>query len=269
MSYTIRKFAKLVGVSVDALRHYEQAGIVTPEIDRSNNYRLYSTYDIIPVISARVFRGMGMPVSQVAKTMESASLQEQLGWLEHETGYILQQIDYYNSLLKRNHEMQTTLQDALNLVGEIREIPLLPRVYRLPLLDQTPGEDLAYDQRLSDWMDCMPYAYVGLSVALADLTGKHPYIPCTLVLGMLERYQQEFEIDVSPPVYRLEPSKGVHTVLPTEDIFRLKRQDIETLIATVKRKGYTITSDLLGKLEAVDYSGEKPVYYLGLRICVQ
>ena len=48
-------FAKLCGVTKDTLFHYEELGLLTPEIRTENGYRYYSvkqffTYDIIAIL---------------------------------------------------------------------------------------------------------------------------------------------------------------------------------------------------------------------------
>lgn len=46
MSYTIKNVAKISGVTVRTLHHYDKIGLLSPFKNETNNYRLYSDEDL-------------------------------------------------------------------------------------------------------------------------------------------------------------------------------------------------------------------------------
>ena len=69
---SIGDFSRMTHLSVKALRHYHDVGLLEPaEIDRSSGYRLYDA-DQVPIAQViRRFRDLGMPVDQVKSVLDA------------------------------------------------------------------------------------------------------------------------------------------------------------------------------------------------------
>ena len=74
MKYTINEMANIVGVGIETLRHYEERGILAPERDEKNNYRLYSISDIRKFNTSRTFRTYGFSIQETSNLLEWKSL---------------------------------------------------------------------------------------------------------------------------------------------------------------------------------------------------
>lgn len=75
MKYTINEMASIVGVSIETLRHYEDKGILDPQRDKNNNYRLYSVGDIRKFNTSRTFRTFGFTIQETSDLLEWRSLE--------------------------------------------------------------------------------------------------------------------------------------------------------------------------------------------------
>lgn len=63
---TIGEFSKMTYLSVKALRHYHEVGLLEPaEIDPSSGYRRYGTDQVATAQAIRRFRELDMPIDQV------------------------------------------------------------------------------------------------------------------------------------------------------------------------------------------------------------
>ena len=63
---TIGEFSKMTYLSVKALRHYHDVGLLEPaEIDPSSGYRRYGTDQVATAQAIRRFRDLDMPIDQV------------------------------------------------------------------------------------------------------------------------------------------------------------------------------------------------------------
>jgi len=63
---TIGEFSKMTYLSVKALRHYHDVGLLEPaDIDPSSGYRHYSTDQVATAQTIRRFRDLDMPLDQV------------------------------------------------------------------------------------------------------------------------------------------------------------------------------------------------------------
>lgn len=65
---SIGAFAKRVGLTTSALRFYDDAGVLRPElVDPLTSYRLYSESQILPASQLRQLREIGMPLSTIER----------------------------------------------------------------------------------------------------------------------------------------------------------------------------------------------------------
>jgi DNA-binding transcriptional MerR regulator len=83
MNYSARKFAALTGVTIKALRHYEQRGLLTPHRNGAG-YRRYSLYDLQRLEQILALKSLGLPlarISPLATAPDVAALRAQSGRL--------------------------------------------------------------------------------------------------------------------------------------------------------------------------------------------
>jgi DNA-binding transcriptional MerR regulator len=72
---TIGDFSRMTHLSVKALRHYHDVGLLEPaDVDPSSGYRLYDTAQVPVAQVIRRFRDLGMPVDEVRAMLEAPDL---------------------------------------------------------------------------------------------------------------------------------------------------------------------------------------------------
>jgi DNA-binding transcriptional MerR regulator len=65
MQYTIGELAKLSGLTVRALHHYEQLGLLAPSGRTDAGYRLYTEADVPVLHRILAYQQMGLPLKQI------------------------------------------------------------------------------------------------------------------------------------------------------------------------------------------------------------
>ena len=71
MAFTVGELAKLTGITVRTLHHYDQIGLVQPS-DRSDaGYRLYGQADVLRLQQVLLYRELGLPLDQIAGVLEA------------------------------------------------------------------------------------------------------------------------------------------------------------------------------------------------------
>ena len=72
---TIGEFSKMTYLSVKALRHYHDVGLLEPvDIDPTNGYRHYSAEQVATAHAIRRFRDLDMPIEQVRTVLQAPDL---------------------------------------------------------------------------------------------------------------------------------------------------------------------------------------------------
>ncbi|MGB4136487.1 MAG: MerR family transcriptional regulator [Microbacterium sp.] len=75
----IGEFAGLTGLSVKALRHYDEKGVLSPaEVDERSGYRQYSEAQLRDGVIVRALRDAGVPLPEVASALRSGDAIETL-----------------------------------------------------------------------------------------------------------------------------------------------------------------------------------------------
>ena len=62
MAFTVGELAKLTGVTVRALHHYDELGLVRPSARSDAGYRLYDDADVMRLQQVLVYRELGLPL---------------------------------------------------------------------------------------------------------------------------------------------------------------------------------------------------------------
>lgn len=78
MALTVGELARLTGITVRALHHYDEIGLVVPSQRTAAGYRLYDDADVIRLQQVLLFRELGLPLDEIAFAIDEAGTREEL-----------------------------------------------------------------------------------------------------------------------------------------------------------------------------------------------
>jgi len=120
---TIGEFSKMTYLSVKALRHFHDVGLLTPvDIDAATGYRHYASSQVGTAQAIRRFRDLDMPIDDVRRVLEAPDLSVR-------NRVIVEHLDRMRQQLERTQmsvaSLQALLEDAPHDAPEIelRRIP--------------------------------------------------------------------------------------------------------------------------------------------------
>ena len=114
-TYTVKQVAKLSGVSVRALHHYDQIGLLRPAHVGTNRYRYYGEDDLLRLQQILIHRELDIPLAAIGAIIDApgfdrlATLRAQREKLEREAkryADLVQTIDRTIARLKGERAMQ-------------------------------------------------------------------------------------------------------------------------------------------------------------------
>lgn len=73
MAFTVGELARLTGVTVRALHHYDEIGLVRPSQRTAAGYRLYGDADVLRLHQVLLLREVGLPLEEIAAAIEEAA----------------------------------------------------------------------------------------------------------------------------------------------------------------------------------------------------
>lgn len=82
--YTPAQLARISGVSVRTLHHYDQIGLLVPA-RRDNGYRVYRADDVERLQQILIYRGLGIELSQIATLLDADNREQAAAMRRHLT----------------------------------------------------------------------------------------------------------------------------------------------------------------------------------------
>lgn len=70
-SYTVKQLARLSGVSVRTLHHYDEIGLLKPAFTGENRYRYYGREELLRLQDILFHRELGVPLADISRLLES------------------------------------------------------------------------------------------------------------------------------------------------------------------------------------------------------
>lgn len=105
-SHTVGVIARLTGVSVRTLHHYDEIGLVVPSVRTPAGYRVYSDGDVERLHRVLTYRELGFPLEQIATLLDDPSA-DAMAHLEQQRKLLSERID-------RLHRMVAAVEDMMN-----------------------------------------------------------------------------------------------------------------------------------------------------------
>jgi phosphoribosylaminoimidazole-succinocarboxamide synthase len=97
MGYTVGEVAKVAGVTVRTLHHYEQIGLLAPAGRSSSGYRVYDDVDLERLQQVLFYRELGFSLDQIAAVL--ASPKDALEHLAYQHSLVLERIQHLQGLV--------------------------------------------------------------------------------------------------------------------------------------------------------------------------
>lgn len=111
--FSISQVAQMLGLGIDAVRFYEKKGLVHPQVNSKNRYRMYSFYQIMELLDISYYRSLGLSIGQIHQLYESGDEEQLLCLLREKKRETEKKILYEQQLLKRiEHVGSMTAQDT-------------------------------------------------------------------------------------------------------------------------------------------------------------
>lgn len=113
----INQVAKISGVSVRTLHHYDNISLLSPERNRDNAYREYSTADMDRLQQILFFKECGFKLDQIQKLLGSLSFDRGKA-LELQKKYLLHEKSRIDKMLKTLENTQRALKGEINMTNK-------------------------------------------------------------------------------------------------------------------------------------------------------
>ncbi len=114
---TVGDVAKLIGVSIRTLHHYDDIGLVVPSARSSAGYRLYAEPDVERLLQVLTYRELGFPLEQISTLLDDPSANA-LTHLHRQHQLLTQRIGHLHHMVDAVEKMMNSKKSGMNLTSE-------------------------------------------------------------------------------------------------------------------------------------------------------
>jgi DNA-binding transcriptional MerR regulator len=116
-NHTVRQLARLSGVSVRTLHHYDRIGLLKPATVGSNGYRYYGEAELLRLQQILLHREMGMPLAEIGPLLAAGS-EGRITQLRRHRGLLAERAERYRELISTIDQTLESLEGGRTMAPE-------------------------------------------------------------------------------------------------------------------------------------------------------
>ena len=246
MRYKIGDVARILGISTDLLRYYEKKGVVTPQKDKTNDYRYYDTWDINFLIDCLWYKRFGFGIPQVAYMVTDCYHGDLISLLDEKGDQLESELRRQEQLLGRLREYREAVQRVKAFLGvcEIADSPEL--ICYLNRFNYSYNYTPEMQKLSRQWQEYMPFTQRYFEIPQVGLLGKGDDFAWGFSLRTA--YAEELNVPVKPPVKKLGSRRCIHSAFKSSGKNAFTPRHLRFLLDYAEREGLRVTGPAMGTL---------------------
>ena len=191
--YKIGEFSKYMGVTPDFLKHYEQYGLIEPNISESN-YRYYNFEKASDVIECVRLRNWGFSLKEIQNIKQEASMDEILDSYRKKSEELQKTIHFYQFLIDELQRFEKWVATANNTwsIKYISEAVFLPHSNNKEFI-----QDPRIYEIMEQWTKYLPVVHSSQRIFDCFDDTKEPY--CCWGYTVNKKFADEVMLPQSEP----------------------------------------------------------------------
>nr|WP_255451430.1 MerR family transcriptional regulator [Sporomusa sp. KB1] len=238
--------AKLLSITPEAIRYYEDQGIITSTRDERSGYRYYGVWDIHVLIQSRIYRQYGYSLAEAANLINHCKIDDIASILSEKEADIEKAIIWHMNLLKRIRQVQTIITDTKNNLGKFR-LEYRPPMYRLETQDGYKLYSSPHKRALTQsWIEKIPFVFPGALFPKSEL--EQGGTKFSFGLAVDEEYANFLDIKPSEDVVFFPSRLCLYTAFQSHSGIVLSPRHLAPAIDYMHSQGMKLHGDIISKI---------------------
>ncbi len=239
--YGIHELAKIFQITPEAIRKYEEKGIIKSIRDEQNSYRRYSAWELFDLLYLRSFRAAGFSLNQTKKLTNSIDPALFLDLVEEQQQAVLSEIENLKRRLLYLNQLSKEIAGIIDQ-GEALKIETLPETAFFPLMYSPEVKPVSEDpEERKKWLEAMPFT----SVTACFLDKK--YYDHLIGLSISTEDMHRFGLETLKPVRRLPASLCFTCVIKAGKDTPAWSRKLNEVVKEIEDQGYSIVGTVIYK----------------------
>lgn len=152
----ISELSSLFGITPEAIRKYEEKGIVQAKREERNKYRKYTSWEIFSMIHARRFSQMGFTLGQTAELLKTSDGQEYIQSIEELQVKLAREVARKRKIIMLLDQKK---KERCSLVFQEDRIQIerLDETLYFEMMQQCELNNQIDEREWSEWIDVLPF----------------------------------------------------------------------------------------------------------------
>ena len=256
IKYKIGDIAKILNMTTEGIRYYEECGIIQPEKNGEANSRWYSVWDMQILIRARGYRKLGFSLKQISAIIKCSEKEVLFDHFTEKEKEIEKKVIENLNLLKRIRQIRHLYSRTENYDGRYR-LEDSPGIYRMNTQEQ--------------------YLFLndpGSYYPVHTLARESPFVFATSLFkreeiekdvdnfyfgfGVDEEYFDYLDLKKIKDITYHPPVLSVFTVISSQSDIKLSPCKLAGALEYMKQNGLSLAGDIFSIL--IDYHKEGEIY---------
>jgi len=243
-TYKIGEVAKIVGISTDLIRYYEEKGIVTPYKNPQNGYRYYDAWDINFLIDCVWYKNFGFSIDEIVKIESKITYDSLLDRLDSMETAMAAELHKRELLLERIRSQRESVRSLRGILGkcEISEGPELYYYLNRHNFDYESDSELHTLSRR--WVKYMPFPMRYFEVPDDQAPGSR----FSWGFSLDPKYVEEFGVPTKPPVKHRKKMPCIHSAFKSTGKTAFSPKHMDYMYKFARKQGLKPCGGAYGSL---------------------
>lgn len=269
MSYKIGEVSKILNMSVETIRYYEDKNIISPSRHQDSKYRFYETWDVFFLMDCIRYKGFNFSLKEISHIMHDETLGYYIKKIKQKKHEFEECINYYTLLCEKLDNYRSKLETVSLNQGNFW-FQKTPKRYYFICTESHGDEYADIDSNngiFTEWMNYMPLISIGYHISLHNFQIKNNHIHWSLFID--KRYAEICKIPINDQVMEIPDQLCLCTIVDAGEKGELSLEIFEPAIMYIEEKGFKICGDIMGELLLRVHNNEKFCRYFEMMIPIE
>ncbi len=209
--------AELFDISDEALRKYEQNGLIFPDRSQDSQYRFYDYMDIVMMLYSRLYTGLGFSLKETSCLVNNCGIDQIKCAYEKQLEAKKRQLELLHKQLDFAEHLINDMERIPEMLGKC-EFSMRPGIFRitLPFVEELLTKP-KHCELLKQWISYLPFTMISTTYSREALNNRELSQKAYCAgseggLGILEQYASLFSVVADDIVRYYPPVPAIHTI---------------------------------------------------------
>ena len=256
MDFKIGELADILGVTREAIRHYERVGVIRPRRIKGNNYRVYSVSDVEHLLETKYLQSIGYSLD---KSKEYLNLQDQASTAQQLADYkdkLRHRIEFLEFAIRTMERSIFYAEKAAN-IKEVCFLDTRPEFLRISVFGEKTTPEMGKLRKA--WVAAMPWVSCSPLFRIREQDVLYEKGLC-----ILKEAAERLSLSVNDSVEHYPARPSIYSLIDFDESPALSLDLFDHIMQFANKNNYTIDQDdnIIGRVyDLINGKGKKRVYY--------